>query len=638
MSSILHQALLVLAAAALGGAALRLASLAAPRGLERLVAAAPIAMTAAVAEALALGLVGLSGSSLALALAAGATWLLARAFLPAPALTAHADARTAFADRGLPAVALLGAAAGFAVWALWRPFLGYDGATYHLSTVVRWVQTGSTGSVQDLIVGLPVGNYPLTNETGLAWAVGISHSFAPVALWSAGTALLLTGSAWLGLRSLSVPRAARAIAILALCATPVVLRQLVEVGSDLPALSWLAASGALAVTAQRRPPLVALSLLAACLAVGTKTTVAPIALIVVALGLLPLRRNLRALVKPLTAALVAGALVGGLWYLRNLVQHGSPLWPLVATPWGDPVPRLIGDVGHSLLERPQATFRTGVGSAYLDSVAGGLVLLAAALTAPLWGRSRATLLGAGATLVALLAWASAPFTGAPESHALGGIVFSTLRYALPALGVAATTVALGACRGRRAARVSAGFGVVAVAWSAYRYADDPYLPGEALLAACVVTGAAVAAALLHLRRRMPAAAPAALVAAALVVALSLGSDGYLERHARAGEIDAPLIAWLSAHSDWGGSRLPVAVVPTLLATVAGDRLEHRLDLIAADASCDSIRTQTRSGFVLTAPAPRAAYPPVTFERCLAATAPSFTAESFRIYRRGAASR
>ena len=55
-----HQALLVLAVAALWASALRVASLAAPRGLERLVAAAPIAMAAAVAEGLAFGLVGLS--------------------------------------------------------------------------------------------------------------------------------------------------------------------------------------------------------------------------------------------------------------------------------------------------------------------------------------------------------------------------------------------------------------------------------------------------------------------------------------------------------------------------------------------------------------------------------------------------
>src|SRR2546423_1168976 len=335
----------------------------------------------------------------------------ARALLPG---TDHSLRRELDGSAGLASASVVGAAAGFAAWALWRPLLGYDGATYHLSAVVRWVQTGSTGSVQDLIVGLPVGNYPLTHETGLAWAVGISQSFAPVAAWAAGFVLLLGASAWLGLGGAGVSRPMRVLTIVAVCLTPFVLRQLVEAETDFPAVAWLAAATALATAAQRRPALIGVSILAAALGVETKTTVAPIAAVVVLLGLLALRPQLRSLVKPIAFGLAAGAVVGGVWYLRNLAEHGSPLWPLISAPWGDPVPPLIRDVGHSLLERPQATFRAGVDNLYRDSVAGGLVLIAAALTAPLWGRTRATILGAAITLLALLAWASAPFTGAPD--------------------------------------------------------------------------------------------------------------------------------------------------------------------------------------------------------------------------------
>ena len=536
----------------------------------------------------------------------------------------------------LVSASALGAAGGFAVWGLWRPLLGYDGATYHLSAVVRWVQTGSTGSVQDLIVGLPAGNYPLTNEAGLAWAVGISQSFAPVAAWAAAFALLFGASAWLGLRGAGVSRPIRVLTIAAVCLAPVVLRGIVQAETDFPAVAWIAAAAALASAARRRPPLIGSAILAAALGVGTKTTVAPVAAAVLLLGLLPLRRELRSLLKPIALGVAAGAVVGGWWYLRNLADHGSPLWPLVSAPWGDPVPPLIRDVGHSLLERPAATFRAGVGDLYRDSVAGGLVLIAAALAAPLWSRSRATLAGAAITLVALLAWASAPFTGAPDSHALRGVVFSTLRYALPVLPVAAATLALASRAGRRAAVAAAVVAVTAIGWSAERYAADPYLPGEAVLVLCVAGGAALAGALVYALRGVPGRALLAPAAVAAVAALTLGARGYLGRHASAREIDAPLIAWLSDRADWAEGRVPVAAVPTLLATLAGDQLEHRIRLIGADAPCERIRAEMRNGYILTAPAPRLSFPPTTFGRCLAATAPSFTAGGFRIYRSGAA--
>jgi hypothetical protein len=63
MSALLH-ALLGLSVVALSGAALRLASLTGARGLDRVLAAAPLAAAAAVLEALLLGLAGLGASRL----------------------------------------------------------------------------------------------------------------------------------------------------------------------------------------------------------------------------------------------------------------------------------------------------------------------------------------------------------------------------------------------------------------------------------------------------------------------------------------------------------------------------------------------------------------------------------------------
>jgi hypothetical protein len=62
---VVHHLLLAAGVAALGGAALRIASQWAPRGLERVVAAAPVAVSLAVLWSLVLGLAGTSGGPLA---------------------------------------------------------------------------------------------------------------------------------------------------------------------------------------------------------------------------------------------------------------------------------------------------------------------------------------------------------------------------------------------------------------------------------------------------------------------------------------------------------------------------------------------------------------------------------------------
>ena len=95
------------------------------------------------------------------------------------------------------------------------------------------------------------------------------------------------------------------------------------------------------------------ALVAFFLAIGTKTTVAPLGLIVLAAALWALRHELRPVLAPLAGALALGLLAGGVWYLRNLFDHGSPLWPFVTVPWGDPAPKVIDAVSTSLLSRPK---------------------------------------------------------------------------------------------------------------------------------------------------------------------------------------------------------------------------------------------------------------------------------------------
>src|SRR3954468_6328383 len=156
---VIHHILLAAATLALGSAGLRVASLVAPRGLERALAAAALAVAAAVVEVLILGLFGLGGSSAALAIAAGVAWVAARG-APAPELPARTElARwwSSLAPGGrLAAGALAGAWLVWQAWLLRFPTLGFDTVLYHLSESAVWAGSGHTGDTALVIRRLPV--------------------------------------------------------------------------------------------------------------------------------------------------------------------------------------------------------------------------------------------------------------------------------------------------------------------------------------------------------------------------------------------------------------------------------------------------------------------------------------------------
>jgi hypothetical protein len=619
--------LLVAAATAIGAAAVRAASLAAPAGLERVVAAAPLGVAAAVVEALALGTVGLGGSQVALGLAAAVTWLAAWRRLPRPAVPVLAELTDWWRATGLPArlaaAALLGLWAGWVVWALRFPHLGLDGSTYHLATVADWVTSGATGHSEDLYVSIPVGSYPLTNEVALAWAVGLAHTWAPVAAWAASIGALLAAASWLGLRRLDVPRALAALAIAALVLVPVVLRGLVHAETDVPALAWLACTGALAACARGRPALLAPMLVAAALAIGTKTTVLPLAAIVTLAAAWACRSSLRRLARPLAAAAAVGFVAGGLWYLRNLIAHGSPLWPFVATPWGDPVPPLLDRVNFSLLERPRETLE-GQWAIYRLTLSGGLVLLAGGLLAPAWAHRREVVAAAAVTLIALLAWASAPFTGAGAAPFLQ---VNTLRYLIPAMAAGALALALSGRIGTRTRSWAALVLTVALAWSAKTYMDDAYLPGEGTLILATVVAALVAAFLLNARpRTLPV-----IAAVAATVLIGIGGHHYVERHARAGDFDSGVTSYFTGLPEWRDGKRPIAFSPTPIAVLAGNRLHHPLDLITAGEPCRQVLTRVTKGWVVVRDVDRTLFGTLPAEQCLANIKPQYDDGVHRVY-------
>src|SRR4051794_37311182 len=287
---VLHHALLGVSALALAVAAIRLASLLAETGLARAIAAATFAVAAAVAEAIVLGLFSLGGSTAALTIAALATGAAAIAWLPRPAVGPPGEFVAWWLARGKRERALLGALAGGALaWVAWQlkhPALGFDTVHYHLPEMVIFVQGGQPGSVHDVLPGLPVGNYPLTSEVTVAWAMGIARSFVPVVLWSWLMLALTATSAWAGLRALGVTRPATGLAAAALCTSPWLLAwQSNGSFTDPPALAFLVTCAALTALSARNPRLLAAAILAGGLAVGCKTTVLPFTLLVLALGL-----------------------------------------------------------------------------------------------------------------------------------------------------------------------------------------------------------------------------------------------------------------------------------------------------------------------------------------------------------------
>lgn len=638
MPATVHLALLGVAIASLWSAGLRAAAHAGADGLERLVAAAVLAGTAAVLETLGLSLVALGGSTVALVLAALATWALSR-LLPAPS------------PLGLPAatprarivLGCLGAAGlAWSAWLLIEPEIGFDSSHYHWVEVAIWLDSGRPGSSVPVSPDLPYGSYPLTNEIVLAWLAGIGRSFVPLVLWGPAAFLLLATSAWAGLRRLRVDPALAAAALVALCSVPYLVRQLADSGTDLPALAWAAAAAALCAAGVRTPGLLPVAVLAAALAVGTKTT--PVVPLAAALGLAAFacRHRLRSLRAPLALALAAGLAVGGTWYLRNLFEHGSPLWPFVQLPGSDPPPRMIGLVDHSFLERPRATLDGNL-SGYAERLAGALLLIPAALAAPLLVRDRRVTVAALVALACTIAWAAAPVTGLgdPALAFPEGYPLSATRYLLPTLGVCVLAIALAgaAAGGRRTAALALLWAVTALNVAGNVALNGEQLPPPWLLAGAAALGGAVAAFAPHPRHRPKLPAPAWAAAAAVCgLLLAPAASGFVDRHAEAD--GAPILGraalrWLNAQESFRDGEQPVVMGRFAVAGLAGDRFQHELRPVALDESCRSLRQRAEDGWVVvTDLRPAAGLESFGALRCLRGLRPRFEGDGYRVYAYG----
>lgn len=627
--------------AALAAAGLRVASPLAPGGLARVLAAAPLAVGAAVTEALVLGLGGLGGSAVALSAAALATWLAVRAIVPASAPSPARELGGWWRGRSARERALLGAlvgaAAAWAAWQLRHPQVGFDSEHYHLPEIVRWVQGGHPGAVENVLPGLPVGSYPLTDEVTVAWATGIARSFVPFMLWP-WLALALTALAgWAGLRSLRVPSFSRGLAVAAVCSSPWLLAwQSHGTMTDPAALAWLVCGAALFALGRERPTLLAPALLALGLSVGVKTTTLPLALVVAAIGLTASRGRLRPVRAPLLAALGGVLAVGGVWYVRDLVDHGSPFWPVLAAPWGDPVPHWIELVHSSFLDRPGATIDR-LGASYLNRFGGGLLLLAAGVLAPLAGARRRTLAAGIATALGVLIWMGSPLTGVPVAPGLEESVFSATRYLLPVLAVAAFALALVARDSRRLAALANVLLIGAVVLNLAQVFDLPFPAAPALRTPAL--GALAGGVTGLIAARPPSlAAPrvlAPLLALFLGALLALPAAGFVARHgATRSLLAAPVVNRLVADPSYRGGARPVTTTTVSIGTLAGDHLEHRLETIPVVETCAGVAARVRTQWlvVFAQPGPLDGTAPLPVRRCLHGVRPTLETPEYLVYR------
>ena len=675
MSAIAHHALLALAILALAGTALRGASRLVPEGLARVIAAAVMAVSLAVVEALVLGLAGLGSNTIVLATAAAATFAAAAALLPAPAVGLGSELaawwRALAPGWRTVAAAAVGVGVAWVLWQLRHPSIGYDSAIYHDVEVAGWIHNGHPGSILALSYDIPYGNYPVTDEVALTWAAGISRSWVALALWNPVLIVLLAAASWLTVRNFGVPRLAAGLAAAAVALSPMVIHQLNEPQTDVPALTWVACAAALATTARTTPALLAPAVLAGGLAIGTKTTTAVTVIAALAVGVWFARAHLRRLA-PLLAASLAGAVaVGGVWYLRNLIQHGSPLWPFTAAPWGDPTPHFLTLVRTSLLDRPAATL-SGRWGTYAGDLAGGVALLAGLVLVALRGvlpspLPRATrgllLIAAGVALVAVLAWAIAPGTGVPNAPGLLFPLswpFSTLRYLLPGLGAAALAVALAAGTGGVAGAAATLMLAASVVWSVVQDARlrFPYVPAARTLAVGAVAGVLALGALSLLVTRLRAvwprisdlgrsslaAARARAVVPVLAVAvigapLAIAANGYVERYTKvvgSTALGQDIVAWLTSQPGFESGHQPIAFAArTLSAPLAGDRFGHPLQLIAADAGCSEVRAVARRSVVIVGDPSflrgLVGIQPYSTGQCLAGRPPAYRDLQFKLY-------
>ena len=466
---------------------------------------------------------------------------------------------------------------------------GFDSTWYHGPFAALFATEGSTGGLNFIAPQYLAWFYPQNSELlhGVAILAFDRDLLSP--LFSLAWLIGCLGAAWCIGRPFGAGPVSMAGSALVL-GSGALADQSGEARNDIPAIFFLLAAAAILVNARRENGLrggnvpgrgtgtagyargvVIVAGAAAGLAAGTKVNyLAPAGALVIGLALTaPRGRRLATL----AAAGIPAFLLGGYWYLRNLVQSGNPLpWVKEAGPIGLPSPDqpLGGREEHGVIDYIgdpgvwadwfAPGFRDGFGALWpvlLALGAAGVVLCL------VQRRDSLRLLGA-LILVTVAAWLVAPASAeGPEGSPVG--FFSGLRYLAPALALSLALLPAHPWFESRS-RLLALLGVYVVVLPFADASSGPWY--SAYLSTALAAGAAAFAAALALSepgRRMAerlgkpvAAAGIAAVALAGVLAGYVIQRDYLEGRysdptfAAAGLNDA--FAWAR---DVEGSRIAV---------------------------------------------------------------------------------
>ena len=546
-------ALLVLAVVplALGARRARTALMPEARGALAAVVEAVLALAAFLAAAHLLGGIGLLYAGPLAVLCAG-TGLAGWRFLP-PA-RGGLDLRGAL-ERATPASALAAIPIALAAGA-WtaRSIATLDRGTptnvdtywYHMPVAARFASEHGIGGLfrtLDPVVGLYAADGSLLHGSGIL-LLG-SDSLSPL-LNLGFLALALLAAAAIGRASGAGLLAAAAIAVVML---EPVLRgtQPGEAKDDAAMLALLLAAGAVIASGGGRTGAMAVAGVALGLVAGVKVTglAAAAALAVGAVWLAPRATRMRGAVAMTAAAL----LTGGTWYLRNLIETGSP-FPFARLPgWDPPVSASLEGPWSTSLAHYATDF--GVWADHfvpgLETVLGPLwwAVLGVAVAGAVAGAVRggaARVLGLSAA-VAFLAYVVSP-TMAGGAEGQPQLFQFQVRHGLAALvlGLLAGAWTVGGWPPKAKAAVSAvltGLGVVALGADA----GVPALPRGDIAVAVLIVAAVAGIGALAPASRWPATAVAAAVSLAVIGA------GYRDGAYLRGEFAGAPLTTTGLHSD-----------------------------------------------------------------------------------------
>jgi Dolichyl-phosphate-mannose-protein mannosyltransferase len=435
------------------------------RGAPRVLAPALLGSAALIAAQLLPALVGAmsrwTALAVALGLAAGAS-RLPRAPSAAEAPTPRPAAPSGRASWVLAGLALAGLGV-YTLAAAWRvsaePTTDIDSITFHLPNIARWMQSGSVWQVDQFNPLLAPGNYPHNGDILYATFVQAWENDAFVRLLGLPFAALAGLAVYAIGRELRAPRPTAALAAACFAAMPVVPLAATDGAKTDPVM--LAAYGTGVLFLLRHWRLggcfeLVLAGLGLGIALGTKwygvTAVAAVVAVWLA-ALAGTKRPRREAGRDALLLLGVIALAGGFWLLRNLVESGSPVFPVA-----------VKVLGQTLFDAPRDVIRECVGFRLADyftdfgvwrhdvypayranyAAPGALVVVGAAgaLLRALRGRPAEprVLALAAASALAALAYLFTPYTafGAEGDPILIG---ANTRWLVPALLLAAPLAA-----------------------------------------------------------------------------------------------------------------------------------------------------------------------------------------------------